>query len=88
MGPAVAETEKSVAASPKSGEPASITFTIETMHSARQVAFVVCGGSKGKKEAVKRAMTRPAESPRGTFPAQLLKSPIFFLDSEAAADLS
>eukprot|EP00934_Nitzschia_sp_Nitz4_P000360 Nitzschia sp. Nitz4//scaffold56_size114212//45124//45963//NITZ4_003945-RA/size114212-processed-gene-0.62-mRNA-1//-1//CDS//3329554691//360//frame0 len=87
MGPAVATTDKSVAASPKDGEPASITFTIETMNAARQVAVIVCGGSKGKKEAVKRAMVRPAESPRGTFPAQLLASPIFFLDEEAAADL-
>jgi 6-phosphogluconolactonase len=87
MGPAIAETKESVAASPKSGEPASITFTIETMNSARQVGIVVIGGAKGKKEAVVRAMVRPAESPRGKFPAQLLKSPIFFLDSEAAADL-
>ena len=87
MGPAVAETTKSVAASPKVGEPASITFTIETMNSARQLAFVVCGGSKGKKEAVKRAMIRPAETPRGTFPAQLLNSPTFFLDAEAASAL-
>jgi 6-phosphogluconolactonase len=87
MSPAVAETSKSVAASLKSGEPASITLTIETMNTARQVAIVVCGGSKGKKEAVKRAMARPAENPRGTFPAQLLKEPLFFLDSEAAADL-
>jgi 6-phosphogluconolactonase len=87
MGPAVAESTKSVAASPKTGQPASITFTIETMNSARQVALVVAGGSKGKKEAVKRAMVRPAESPRGAFPAQLLQDPILFLDAEAAAEL-
>jgi 6-phosphogluconolactonase len=87
MGPAVAESEKSVAASPKLGEPASITFTIEAINSARQVALVVAGGSKGKKEAVKRATVRPAESPRGAFPAQLLQDPIFFLDAEAAAAL-
>ena len=87
LGPAVAEASKSVAASPKSGEPASITFTIETMNAARQVGVVVTGGAKGKKEAVKRAMTRPAETPRGTFPAQSLEAPIFFVDSEAAADL-
>eukprot|EP00542_Grammatophora_oceanica_P017016 CAMPEP_0194043232 /NCGR_PEP_ID=MMETSP0009_2-20130614/14899_1 /TAXON_ID=210454 /ORGANISM="Grammatophora oceanica, Strain CCMP 410" /LENGTH=280 /DNA_ID=CAMNT_0038687367 /DNA_START=44 /DNA_END=886 /DNA_ORIENTATION=- len=87
MGPAVAETTKTVAGSPKTGEPSSITLTIESMNNAKQVAFCVCGGSKGKKEAVKRAMVRPAEEPRGTFPAQLLASPIFFLDKEAAADL-
>jgi hypothetical protein len=51
------------------------------------VVFVVCGGSDGKKEAVKRAMTRPAEKPRGKFPAQLIRGPIFFLDQAAAADL-
>ena len=87
MGSAVAETTKAVAASPKIGEPASITFTIETMNAARQVAVVVSGGTKGKKEAVKRAMIRPPESPYGTFPAQLLESPIFFLDSEAGAKI-
>lgn len=87
MGPAVANTKSAVAGSPKSGEPSSITFTIETINSARQIALVVCGGSKGKKEAVKRALVRPAEQPRGTFPAQLLKKPLYFLDSEAAADL-
>lgn len=87
MGPAVTETSKSVAGSPKTGEPSSITLTLETMNNANQVALVVCGGSKGKKEAVKRALARPFEEPRGTFPAQLLKSPIFFLDQEAAADL-
>jgi 6-phosphogluconolactonase len=87
MGSAVAEATKAVAASPKIGEPASITFTIETMNSARQVAVVVSGGTKGKKEAVKRAMIRPSESPHGTFPAQLLELPIFFLDSEAGAEI-
>jgi len=87
MGPAVAETSKAVAGSPKEGEPSSITMTVEAINSARQVGVVVCGGSKGKKEAVKRAMIRPFEGPRGTFPAQLLKSPLFFLDKEAAADL-
>jgi 6-phosphogluconolactonase len=87
IGPAVAESRKAVAGSPKQGEPSSITLTVETMNSAKQVALVVCGGSKGKREAVKRALARPAEEPRGTFPAQLLKSPIFFLDKEAAADL-
>jgi len=87
MGPAVAETKKSVAASPKEGEPSSITLTIETMNKAREIGIVVSGGTKGKKEAVKRAMTRPAEEPRGTFPAQLLKSPVFFLDADAAGDL-
>jgi 6-phosphogluconolactonase len=87
MGPAVKETIKTVAGSPKEGEPSSITLTIESINAARKVAVVVCGGSSGKKEAVKRAMARPAEEPRGTFPAQLLQSPIFFLDKEAAADL-
>lgn len=87
MGPAVANTKSSVAGSPKSGEPSSITLTIPSMNKARQVALVVCGGSKGKKEAVKRAMARPAEGPRGSFPAQLLETPILFLDKEAAADL-
>ena len=87
MGPAVTERKKSVAASPKSGEPSSITLTIESMNASKQVAVIVCGGSKGKKEAVKRAFQRPMEYPRGRFPAQLLKSPIFFLDAEAAADL-
>jgi 6-phosphogluconolactonase len=87
MGPAVADSSKAVTASPKIGEPASITFTIETMNSARQVAVVASGGAKGKKEAIKRAMIRPAETPHGIFPAQLLESPIFFLDSEAGADI-
>eukprot|EP00543_Licmophora_paradoxa_P011178 CAMPEP_0202479124 /NCGR_PEP_ID=MMETSP1360-20130828/94815_1 /ASSEMBLY_ACC=CAM_ASM_000848 /TAXON_ID=515479 /ORGANISM="Licmophora paradoxa, Strain CCMP2313" /LENGTH=280 /DNA_ID=CAMNT_0049106435 /DNA_START=233 /DNA_END=1075 /DNA_ORIENTATION=- len=87
MGPAVATTDKIVVGSPKIGEPSSITLTVESINSARTVGVVVCGGSKGKKEAVKRAMARPFEEPRGTFPAQLLKSPIFFLDKEAAADL-
>ena len=77
MGPAVAETSKTVVGSPKTGEPSSITLTVESMNSARQVGVVVCGGSKGKKEAVKRAQIRPAEQPRGTFPAQLLRSPVF-----------
>lgn len=87
MGPAVSDSTKAVAAAPKIGEPASITFTIETMNSARQVAVVVSGSAKGKKEALKRAMTRPTEAPRGTFPAQLLESPIFFLDSGAGASV-
>ncbi|CAB9510425.1 Probable 6-phosphogluconolactonase 3, chloroplastic [Seminavis robusta] len=87
MGPAVLNTTNAVAGSPKEGEPSSITLTIESINAARDVAVVVCGGSKGKKEAVKRAMVRPAEEPRGTFPAQLLQSPTYFLDSEAASDL-
>jgi 6-phosphogluconolactonase len=87
MGPAVANTTNVVAGSPKSGEPSSITMTIETINAAKEAVFVVCGGSDGKKEAVKRAMTRPAEKPRGTFPAQLIRGPIFFLDQAAATDL-
>ena len=85
MSVAALETSKGVSGSPKSGEPSSITLTIEAMNTARQTAVIVCGGSKGKKEAVKRAMVRPAESPRGTFPAQSLSAPLFFLDAEAAA---
>lgn len=87
MGPAVWETSKAVAGSPKEGEPSSVTLTIESMNQARNAVFVVCGGSKGKKEAVKRALVRPAEEPRGIFPAQLIQRPVFFLDVEAAADL-
>lgn len=49
--------------------------------------FVVVGGKNGKKEAVVRALKRPAESPRGTFPAQGIFSPLFVLDEEAAAGL-
>lgn len=82
---AALETATGVSGSPKSGEPSSITLTIEAMNTARQTAVIVCGGSKGKKEAVKRAMDRPAESPRGAFPAQSLSAPLFFLDVEAAA---
>ncbi|KAL7572061.1 hypothetical protein ACA910_001710 [Epithemia clementina (nom. ined.)] len=86
-GPAVANTTKAVAGSPKEGEPSSITLTIESMNTARHTCVVVCGGSQGKKEAVKKALERPAKGPRGSFPAQLLDGPIFFLDAEAAADL-
>lgn len=82
---AALETVKGVSGSPKIGEPASITLTIESMNAARQTCVIVCGGSNGKKEAVKRAMTRPAEEPRGTCPAQSLSGPLFFIDAEAAA---
>lgn len=85
MSVAALETSKGVSGSPKSGEPSSITLTIESLNNARQTCLIVCGGSKGKKEAVKRAMNRPAETPRGTFPAQSLRAPLFFLDAEAAA---
>jgi hypothetical protein len=68
MSPAVSETQKAVAGSPKSGEPSSIALTIESCNKARQVVVV-------------------AEEPRGTFPAQLLEKPLFFLDAEAAAEL-
>lgn len=84
-GVAALETSKGVSGSPKSGEPSSITLTIESFNMARHTCVIVCGGSNGKKEAVKRAMVRPAESPRGTFPAQSLAAPLFFLDAEAAA---
>ncbi len=87
MGPAVEDSARAVTPSPKSGEPASITFTIETMNSAREIAVVAFGGSDMKKEAVKRALVRPPEQPRGTFPAQLLASPIFFLNADAASYL-
>jgi 6-phosphogluconolactonase/glucosamine-6-phosphate isomerase/deaminase len=87
MGPAVACNDKAVAGSPKTGEPSSITLTIEAINCSRQTVVIVCGGAKGKKEAVRRAMFRPAAEPRGTFPAQLLKAPLFFLDAEAAAEL-
>ena len=88
MGPAVLNAkQEAVAGSPKRGEPSSITLTIQSMNKARQLCVIVCGGSSGKKEAVKRAMERPAYGPRGSFPAQLLDGPIFFLDSQAAADL-
>jgi 6-phosphogluconolactonase/glucosamine-6-phosphate isomerase/deaminase len=73
-----------VAASP--GEPSSITMTFETINAAKSVVFVVVGGGKGKKEAVARALKRPAES-RGTFPAQGIVSPLFVMDEEAAAGL-
>lgn len=82
MSVAALETSKGVSGSPKSGEPSSITLTIESFNAARQTCVIGCG--KGKKEAVKRAMDRPAE-PRGSFPAQSLVAPLFFLDADAAA---
>ena len=57
------------------------------LHVSQSVMFVVVGGKNGKKEAVIRALKRPAESPRGTFPAQGIFSPLFVLDEEAAAGL-
>lgn len=84
---AVHVTEKSVTASNQHEEPRSITLTIPAMNQARHRCIVACGGSKGMKEAVKRAMKRPAERPRGKFPAQLIHSPTFFLDKQAAANL-
>ena len=86
-GTAVRNNKDAVAGSKKTGEPSSITLTISAMNHARQVAVIVCGGSKGKKEAVVRALRRPAERPCGIFPAQLLTSPTFFLDAEAAEGL-
>ena len=85
MSVAALDSAKGVTGSPKTGEPSSITLTIESMNMARQICVVVCGGDKGKKEAVKRAIVRPAESPRGIFPAQSLNAPLFFLDADAAA---
>lgn len=84
---AATKVTAAVTNSPKVGEPPSITLSMKSLNNAKQVAVVVCGGSKGKKEAVKRAMKRPAEEPLGSFPAQLLNDPLFFLDMEAAADL-
>jgi len=86
MGPAVATTDKTVAGSPKEEEPSSITLTIESINNALEV--VVAAFGEDKKEAVKRALKRPAEEPRGTYPAQLLKKPIYFLDKGAAAAVS
>uniref|UniRef100_A0A7S3KYE1 Glucosamine/galactosamine-6-phosphate isomerase domain-containing protein n=1 Tax=Amphora coffeiformis TaxID=265554 RepID=A0A7S3KYE1_9STRA len=82
---AALETSKGVTGSAplKTGEPSSITLTIESMNTARQTCVIACGSDK--KYAVKRAMIRPAEAPRGTFPAQSLSAPLFFLDAEAAA---
>lgn len=69
----------------KKGEPASITFTMRTINHARKCVVVAC--SKSKREAVKRALTRPEDKPRGLFPAQQLKAPIFFLAADAAGSL-
>jgi len=79
-------SKRAVIGSPKKGEPASITFTMRTINYARKCVVVAC--SKSKREAVKRALTRPADKPRGLFPAQLLKAPIFFLAADAAGTLA
>lgn len=81
LGQAVNDCTSVVAASAKSGELASTTFTINTMNTARNIAVVV----SGNHQVVKRAIIRPAEEPSGVFPAQLLESPILFVDCSEAA---
>jgi len=85
---AVQTMNQAVVASPKEGEPSSITLSIPTINAAKNKIFIVTGGKDGKKEAVQRAMIRPFEGERGSFPAQLIDAPFFLLDVEAAANLS
>ena len=84
---AVLSLHSAVVPSPKEGEPSSITLSIPAINAAKNKILVVTGGKDGKK-AVKRAMIRPFEGERGSFPAQLLDRPLFLLDEEAAAELS
>ena len=84
---AALEMSKGVTGSPQTttdhDQSPSITLTLEAMNTARQTCVIACGTDK--KQAVKRALIRPAEGPRGTFPVQALSAPLFFLDAEAAA---
>lgn len=84
---AATKATTAVTNSPKVGEPPSITLSMKALNNSKKVSVVVSGGSKGKKEAVKRAMIRPAEEPLGSFPAQLLIRPLYFLDMDAAQDI-
>lgn len=74
--------DKTVVASPKAGEPSSITMSMSMFNSASRVVVVATGAKK--KGAVDRALRRKKE-PAGTFPAQSLIHPVFIVDKEAAS---
>lgn len=74
--------DKTVVASPKAGEPSSITMSMSMFNSASRVVVVATGAKK--KEAVDRALRRKKDPP-GTFPAQSLIHPVFIVDKDASS---
>lgn len=81
MEPNVASSDMAAVTSiRKSGGSPSITFTIDTINSAHEVALIAMGGGK----SIIRETSGSAKSPRGIL-SVLSKSPVFFVHEESAA---